>query len=369
MRIPYLDLAIRNKDLRQEVLDAIDRVLSHGRLVLGPEVLRLEEAFAERCGVRYAVGVGSGTDALYLALRSLGIGPGDEVITTCFSFIATANAVAVTGAQPVFVDIGPRLNLDPRRIEAAITKRTRAIVPVHIAGTVCDMAPIRAIAERFGLNVVEDAAQAFGASRDGIPAGAFGRSAAFSLNPMKILGGCGEGGMVVTDDEAIFRELRALRFQGMKKNGHSSIPSLNARLDTVQAAVVLAKLRRVDLEIERRRALAAFYTARIGDVVGTPVQDGNAYDVFSTYNISTERRDELMAHLERAGIETKAYYDRLMPDHEAYANDVAHLPLGRRAAETTLCLPLHGGLTDAQGQEVVDAVRAFFDSAKSCEAS
>ncbi|HEX6513129.1 MAG TPA: DegT/DnrJ/EryC1/StrS family aminotransferase, partial [Chloroflexota bacterium] len=243
--VPFLDLSVKDPDLKAELLQAVDRVLTHGRLVLGPEVQEFEARVAEAAQKQFAVGMGSGTDALYLALRSLDLGPGDEVITTALSWIATTNAMTLCGATPVWVDIGSDLNIDPARIEAAITPRTRAIVAVHFTGTLCDMDAILEIARRHGLMVVEDAAQAFTASVNGRNAGSFGRVSAFSMNPMKVFGAYGEAGAVATDDPELHEKLVSLRYNGTINREDCRYPSINGRLDTLQAAMLLVNLKRL----------------------------------------------------------------------------------------------------------------------------
>lgn len=253
MKVPFLDLRITDDKEKAELLGAIGNVFSHGRIVLGPEVKEFEEHMARYCGRRFAIGVNSGTDALYLALRAAGIGAGDEVITTSLSWIATANAIALTGATVVFADIQEDLNIDPVSIKKLITKKTKAIVPVHYTGKVCRMDEIMALARDHQLSVVEDASQAFGASNNGRKAGSFGALAAFSMNAMKVFASCGEAGAIVLDDEKMYHRLAALRYNGTVNREECIDVSLNGRIDTIQAAVLLKRLPRVDGIITRRR--------------------------------------------------------------------------------------------------------------------
>ncbi len=359
--VPFLDLRITDGAVRSELLEAIEAVFRHGRFILGPEVEALEQKVAAYCGRRVAVGVGSGTDALLLALKGLGIGPGDEVITTALSWIATANAIAVAGATPVFADIGDDLNIDPSRAADLITPRTKAIVPVHYTGKVCDMAQLMRLADEHGLDVIEDAAQAFGAMRDGRRAGSFGRAACFSMNPMKVFGACGEAGIVVTDDEALHRRLLALRYNGMVDKDECGEPGLNGRIDTLQAAILLRRLPDAERIIERRRYLAERYSDRLAGVVETPRQAAEEYDVFYTYTIRTERRDELSAFLESKGIEAKVRDRYLMPEQPAYRDTArGSYPNARRLVGRLLSLPLHEKMTEADVDYVAESVQTFF---------
>lgn len=359
MKIPYLDLSVKDP-LKAELLRAVDTVLTHGRVLLGPEVAELERRVAEFCGVRYAVGVSCGTSALYLALRALGVGPGDEVVTTALSWIATTNAIAMCGATPVFVDVREDQNLDPARLEAAVTDRTRAIVPVHFTGRLCDMDAILAVAEARGVPVVEDAAQAFGASRGGRRAGSFGRLAAFSLNPMKILRAYGEAGIVLTNDERERDLLVALRYNGAVNREDCRHVSLNFRIDTMQAAMLLVNLERIPAIIARRREIAAYYTRRLADVVECPGSEGDEH-IYFTYVIQTDRRDALMARLAADGIETKIQHPLLMPNHTAYRGlPRPRIPVAERVGGRILSLPNHEDLTQEQTDYVASRVRAFF---------
>ena len=361
MTVPYLDLSVTDP-LKARLLEAVDKVLTHGRVLLGPEVAELEQRVAAFCGVKYAVGVSCGTSALYLALRALGVGPGHEVVTTALSWVATANAIAMCGAAPVFVDIGEDQNLDPARLEAAITSRTRAIVPVHFTGRLCRMEAIAAVADRHGLPVVEDAAQAFGASRDGRLAGSFGRLGAFSLNPMKILRAYGEAGIIVTDDESARDFIRVLRYNGAVNRENCHHVSLNFRIDTMQAAMLLVNLDRIPAIIARRREIAAYYTSRLQDVTECPCSHSDEH-IYFTYVIQTERRDALMRSLAADGIETKIQHPLLMPDHAAYRHLLRpDVPVARRVVRRILSLPNHEDLTQEQMEYIVSRVRAFFDS-------
>ncbi|MBF0143366.1 MAG: DegT/DnrJ/EryC1/StrS family aminotransferase [Magnetococcales bacterium] len=359
-QIPYRDLRVRDPALKAELLAAVDQVLSHGRLLLGPEHDTLEATLAAQCGRRFGVGVGSGSDALFLGLRALGIGPGDEVITTALSWIATANAIVMTGATPVFVDVRDDFNLDPDRVEAAITPRTRALLPVHYTGQMCAMAPLLDQCARHGLSLVEDAAQAFGAQWQGHVAGSLGRIACFSMNPMKILGAYGEAGMILTDEPALRDKLHCLRYNGTVNKEDCHIPSLNGRLDTLQAAMLLVNLRHLPERIRERRRIAALYDAELAGVVATPPVGAEQFHTYYSYTIVHERRDALKAFLLEHGVETKIQHPIPLPHHTAYRHRfAAEIPVAARLASQLLCLPNQEGLQDDEIAYICRLVRQF----------
>jgi dTDP-4-amino-4,6-dideoxygalactose transaminase len=361
-KVPFLDLRVTDDDERLALLAAVDRVLRHGRIVLGPEVAQFEEQVAARVGRRFAIGVNSGTDALILALRALGIGRGDEVLVPALSFVATANVVKLAGAEPVFVDLDADMNMDPGAIEPLITERTRAILPVHWAGKVCRVEEICAIAARHGLPVIEDGAQAFDAVRHGSKAGSFGLLGCFSMNCMKVFASLGEAGMVVTDDEALHGRLVQLRYHGLISKEHCGVPSHNGRLDTVHAAMLLERLARFDEVIARRRDNADYYSQRLAGVVDVPREEPGCRDVYYLYIIATDRRDDLQLFLSERGIETKQPHV-LMPDHPAHAGGLGNWSQAAKVHHRRLCLPVHEKLAAEQRQYVADSILTFFGEA------
>lgn len=361
--VRFRDLSVGDKDMRAELLSAVDRVLAHGQLLLGPEVAEFEAMVAKDCGREFCVGVGSGTDALFLALKALGIGPGDEVITTPLSWIATLNAIHLSGATAVFADIGADMNIDPERVAEVVGSKTKAVVPVHFNGRLCDMAAITEIAREHGLLVIEDAAQAYGASRQGRAAGSFGDAAAFSFNPMKVLPGFGEAGALVTDDPAVRERLLALRYLGMKDREVCRWPSLNSKIDTLQAALLLVSRRYFEASLTRRREIARAYRGELGGLVVCPeVADGSdRSNVFFDFQIQIEDREALRDFLAESGIEAKLRYATLMPDQPAYAHLARPpLPVAERLARTSLCLPIHDKMEGADLHYVIERVRAFY---------
>jgi len=360
MKIPFLDLSIKDEALRAELLEAVGRVLSHGRFILGPEHDEFERAMEKRCRRRHAVGVGSGSDALFLALRALEIGPGDEVITTPLTWVATTNAIVLNGATPVFVDVRDDLNLDAGLIEAAITKRTKAILPVHFTGQCCDMDAILEVAERHGIPVIEDAAQAFDATYKGRPAGSFGRLACFSMNPMKVFRGYGEAGAVVTDDDALKERLASLRYAGTVNKENCHWPSINGRLDTLQAAMLLVNLRHIDGKIEARRRVAKDYDDLLGGIVDTPTRNPRCRHTYYSYTVGCDDRDALKEFLLARGVETKIQHPFLMPYHAAYRGKFkADIPVAERLVKRILCIPNHEDMTADGIAYVADCISDF----------
>jgi dTDP-4-amino-4,6-dideoxygalactose transaminase len=362
MKVPFLDLRVTDETERQELLAAVEGVLKHGRIVLGPEVGEFEQAVATRLGVRYVVGVNSGTDALILTFRALGLGPGDEVIMPPLSFVATANTVSLSGATPVFADLTDDLVLDPASVEALITPRTKALVPVHWSGRTCDMTVLLDIAKRHNLLVIEDTAQAFDAKLNGRKAGTFGIVGCFSMNCMKVFASLGEAGAIATDDQALYEKLVTLRYHGLVNREFCHMVSHNGRLDTVQAAMLLVRLKRLDSVMERRQAHAAYYDSRLASVVETPRPAPGGTHVYYTYTIQTDRRDALKAFLEEQGVETKIQHVPLMPDQPVYEGRVtAACPNARRLMGRVLCLPASENLTALEREYVADQVLKFFD--------
>ncbi|WP_333839913.1 DegT/DnrJ/EryC1/StrS family aminotransferase [Pelomicrobium sp.] len=362
MNIPMVDLKAEYRELGAEIEQAVGAVLASGHFILGPQVQALEREVAAYLGVKHAVAVASGTDALHLALRAAGVQPGDEVITSAFTFIATAEAISYLGARPVFVDIHPgTFNLDPEGVEAAVTERTRAILPVHLYGQAADMGPILAVARRWGLKVIEDCAQSFGADYQGRKTGALGDAGCFSFYPSKNLGAYGDGGMVVTDDEALAERVRVLRDHGSRVRYHHSVVGYNSRLDELQAAILRVKLQRIDALNARRREAAAGYTARFaGSPIAPPAEAGHGRHVYHQYTVRCARRDAVRDALNQAGIASAIYYPIPLHRQEVYQADYRDLSLPRTeaAAREVLSLPMHPYLTPQQVDRVCATVLA-----------
>ncbi len=309
-RVPLLDLQAQYETIRTEIDEAVRGVMESGQFILGPQVRAFEAEFAAFVGCREAIAVASGTDALHLALRAYGIGPGDEVITTTFTFVATGTAISLTGATPVFGDLDPETcNIAPEGVARAVTPRTKAILPVHLYGQPADMPAILALARRHGLGVIEDCAQAVGATVGGRPVGGLGAIGCFSFFPTKNLGGAGDGGMLTTDAHEVAARLRLLRQHGSREKYHADLPGFNSRLDELQAAILRVKLRHLARWTAERRRLAASYAEGLRDAGVRPLAETpGVRGVYHLYTVRTAARDALLAHLHAEGIEARVYY-------------------------------------------------------------
>lgn len=349
---------------KDEIDAAIARVLASGRYILGQECAAFERELAEYIGVRFAIGVGSGTEALHLALAACGLGPGDEVIAPAQTAVASVAAIELTGATPVLVDIDPlSFNLDPNRLEAAITPRTRAVIPVHLYGQAADLEPILSIARRHGLRVIEDCAQAIGATYRGRRVGSWGDVAAFSFYPTKNLGAIGDGGLVATSDPALAERAGLLRQYGWRARYISDMAGWNTRLDELQAAILRVKLRHLEADTAVRRKWVAFYDEQLaGGPVRLPQEMAYGRHVYHLYAVRHPRRDELQAHLGRLGVGTLIHYPapiHLQPAYLGRLGQAGSFPEAERAAREVLSLPLYPELTQEQARAVVEAVRSF----------
>lgn len=372
MKIPLVDLKAQYDTLKNEVDTAIQRVLNKGQFILGPEVRVFEEEVAAYCGTKFAVGVASGTDALLLALLACGIRPGDEVITTPFTFVATAAAIVQCGAIPVFVDIDPRsYNIDPSNIEQSITPRTKAILPVHLYGQAVDMDPVIDLAKKHNLKVVEDCAQALGTEYKGKKVGSIGIAGCLSFFPSKTLGAYGDGGMVVTNELEIADKVNLLRKHGANTSYYYLLPGFNSRLDTLQAAILSVKLKRLDSWNELRRSKAALYTQLLSVAEGIvpPYVEKFGKPIFNYYTIrltdSRLSRSKLREHLESRGIQTMVYYPLSLHLQEAYkalGYKPSDLPESKRAQDQVLSLPMYPELSEEQIREVVEDIIKFMTS-------
>ena len=358
--IPYLDLKAQYHSIKAEIDAAIGSVLESSQFVLGKEVAAFEEEFAAYSGGGQAIGLNSGTSALHLALLAGGIGPGDEVVTTPFTFAATAATIRYTGALPVYVDIDPvSYNLDPNLLEAAITGRTRAILPVHLYGQPADMEPILAIARRHNLLVIEDAAQAHGAEYKGRRAGSLADMACFSFYPTKNLGAYGEGGAVVTANAEFAKQIRLLRNWGESRRYYHDLPGYNYRMEALQGAILRVKLRHLDRWTEARRATAKFYSERLAEICAIPAEMPYTRHVYHAYTIRAAQRDALAANLNAAGIQTAIYYPLPLHLQKAYSDGRYHegdFPVAESVAREVLSLPIYPEMERRQIEAVCEAV-------------
>ncbi len=359
--IPMVDLKNQYLAMKDEIDRGILEALEKCQFILGPNVSAFEEEAAGYLGVKHAVAVASGTDALHLALVAAGIGPGDEVITTPFTFIATAEAVRYVGARPVFVDIDPdTFNIDPRKISEAITPATRAVIPVHLFGQPADMAAIETVCREKGLALVEDCAQSFGASAARGMTGTIGTFGCFSFFPSKNLGCYGDGGMVTTNGDDLAARLVSLRNHGSKVRYHHAEIGYNSRLDEIQAVILRVKLKRISAFNEGRRRVAGLYTSLLENTgVRTPVEDGKGVHVYHQYTILADRREQIMDRLAKVGIASAVYYPIPLHRQEVFASDYADvsLPVAESVASRCMSLPIFPEMTEEQVRSVVSAVK------------
>lgn len=377
MGVPLLDLKAHHEPLQKEILDAVEQVFKSQAFILGAEVGKLEERVAAYCQAKYGIGVTSGTDALLIALMALGVGPGDEVITSPYSFFATAGVVARLGAKPVLVDIDPKtFNIDPARISQAMTPKSKAIIPVHLYGQCADMGPIMELATRHNVSVIEDAAQAIGSEyRDGRRACSMGTIGCLSFFPSKNLGCLGDGGMVVTNDADLAERIRILRVHGSQPKYYHKLIGGNFRLDTIQAAVLNVKLNYLDGWTKRRQENAARYETLFrqsglvqkGKVrLPDPVYRDKGikhYHIYNQFVLRVERRDDLIAHLKQKGIGAEIYYPVPFHLQECFrylGHKAGDFPESERAANETIAIPIYPELTMAQQTEVVEAIASFY---------
>jgi dTDP-4-amino-4,6-dideoxygalactose transaminase len=359
--IPFLDLKAQYGSIKAELDEAVLKVLASGRYILGDEVAAFEREFASYCGARHAIAVNTGTSALHLSLLAAGVGPGDEVITVPFTFVATVSAICYAGARPVFVDIDPiSFNMDPDKLEAAITPGTKAIIPVHLYGQMADMDRIKEIADRYGIPVIEDACQAHGAEYKGRRAGSIGISGCFSFYPGKNLGACGEGGIVVTSDDDHMKAIRMLRDWGQEQRYHHVLKGFNYRMDGIQGAVLRVKLRHLESWTEARRRCARGYSSLLAgsNQVTAPMEAAHRRHVYHIYAVRTPDRANLQRRLQARGIEIGLHYPipvHLQKAHADLGHRAGDFPQAESAAAEVLSLPIYPEMTDGQVAEVAAA--------------
>ena len=365
MKVKYIDLQAQFKENR-EVRRIIDEILKSGQFVMGPAVEEFERNFARLCGVKHAIGVSNGTDAIFLALKVLGIGERDEVITVPNSFLSTVGAIVQTGAFPRLVDVAEDYNIDPKKIEAAINERTKAIVPVHLTGNPAHMDEIRAIAKKHNLFVVADSAQAIDASLHGRKVGSLGDLSAFSLHPLKNLNTCGDGGVITTDSDDYHWQLLLYGNHGLKNRNEAQFFAYNCRLDSIKAAVANLQVKTIDEVTEKRNRNAALYDNSLADLSGfitIPPRREGVRPAFHTYVVQVERRDELKDYLQKNGIETKIHYPipiHLMEAAKNYGYKQGDFPVAEHQAGKIISLPVHHHLKEAQIYFVIKYINEFY---------
>lgn len=356
----FVDLDAQQERLRREIEAGIAGVLAHGQYILGPEVAELEDRLASHCGAKHCIAVANGTDALQIALMALGVGPGDEVITPGFSYIATAEAALLLGAKVVYVDIdAATYNLDPALLEAAITGRTKAIIPVSLYGQCADFDAINAIANRHGIPVIEDAAQSFGASTGGRKSGNLSTVACTSFFPSKPLGCYGDGGALFTSDDGLAAIIRQIARHGQERRYYHVRLGVNSRLDTIQAAILLPKLAILDEEIEARQRVADAYAGRLHNLpVGLPTVTPGSVSAWAQYTVRVTDRAKVQAALHEAGVPTAIHYPMPLNRQPASRDETAHLPVGDAAAAQVISLPMHPYLSEEDQSKVTDTLAA-----------
>lgn len=365
--IPFIDLKSQYEAIEPKIRERIDRVLAHGQYIMGPEVAELEERLADYVGVSYCVSASSGTDTLLIALMALGVGVGDEVITSPFTFISTGEMIALSGAKPVFVDIDPKtFNLDPTKLEAAITSKTRAIMPVSLFGQCADMEGINAVASKHGLAVIEDAAQSFGATYKNKKSCSLTTVGSTSFFPSKPLGCYGDGGALFTNDEGLAKVMREIRAHGQDRRYHHARIGVNGRLDTIQAAILLAKFERFPWEVKRRQEVGENYTRMLADLrlpVETPYIAKHSQSVYAQYTIRTKNRDEVIDYLKKQDIPTAVHYPiplSLQPAFSDLGHGVGDFPYAEGAAREVMSLPAGPDITMQDQMSVVNALEEYF---------
>ena len=376
MKVPLLDLKAQYASIKEEIRTAVDDVFDSQYFILGPKVKELEQEIARYSETSYALGVSSGTDALLISLMALGIEPGDEVITTPFTFFSTAGVISRLNATPKFVDIDPdTFNMDPEKLESAITHRTKAVIPVHLFGQCADMDPILEVSSKYGLPVIEDAAQSIGAQYKHRKAGSMAEFGVFSFFPSKNLGGAGDGGMVITRESALYDKLQVLRVHGARSKYYHKIVGGNFRLDSLQAAVLLVKLKYLDSWSEKRRKNAALYNRLFAQsgliergIIKTPVEaykdsgDRN-HHIYNQYTLRTRSRDKLQEYLKEQGVSTAIYYPLPLHLQECF-KDLGYLkgdlPEAEKASGSVISLPVYPELTDEQQEYIVEKISGFF---------
>lgn len=363
MKVPFVDPKIHYQQLKKEILKAIDDVLSRGDLILRKDVEEFEKNIAAFVGTKYAIGLNSGTDALFLSLRAAGISPGDEVITVAHTFVASVAAIVHCGAKPILVDVREDFLMDVEKVESLITPKTKAIIPVHFNGRVCDMEKLMEIAKKHNLIIIEDAAQALGAKFDGKVAGSMGLTGCFSLYPFKILGAFGDGGIVTTNDENIAQKIRLLRDHCQKTKTELVCYGFNSRLDNLQAAILNVKFRYLPEWIKRRQEIANLYNQGLSDIPEVklpPKPDKKHFDIYQNYVLRVQKRDELFEYLKEKEIETLIKDPIALHHHPALGLSQFNLPYTEKLAREVISLPIYPELSNQQIQYIIGCIKEFY---------
>ena len=367
MKVPFLDLRVKNEKLRKKLLARVNNVLTGGKILEGKEQKIFEKKFAKKLNAKYAVGVSSGSSALFLAIKALGIGRGDEVITTPFTWIITVNAISSAGAQPIFVDVDENLNIDPEQIAAAITKKTKAIIPMHVGGKLCDMEKIYKIAKNYKLKIIEDAAQAFCSSFKNKRAGAYSDVSAFSFNPMKTLHGYGEAGAVITNNKRIYNILLQMRHAGTARKTESidinncNYISLNHKIDTIQASMLIENLKRINKIKKKRDQISNYYNKNLKKLIKIQKLKLNETHGRYLYIGRFKKRNSLKNFLNSKKIESKVFYSPLACDAPVYKKKYYKVPKSRKYLKEVLALPMHEKMNISQVKFVIKNIKKFYE--------
>jgi dTDP-4-amino-4,6-dideoxygalactose transaminase len=364
MKVPYIDLAIQHKNIKIELMEAVSNILETGQFILGDEVKKFEKKIAELCGTEYAISVANGTDALFLTMKALGIGKGDEVITAPNSFLASASSIVIAGATPVFADVRDDFNLDPEKVKNAITSKTKAIIAVHLTGRPAPLAELSDIAKQYNIHLIEDAAQAICAEYKGRRVGSFGIAGCFSLHPLKNLSACGDGGVITTNNLELFNYLLKARNHGLKNRDECAFWSYNSRLDNLQAAILNVKIKEIDNWTKRRREIANIYQQKLKtlDNIIIPFDKKFEKAVYHTFIIQIPKRDLLQKYLAEKGIDTKIHYPVAIHLQEAakyLGYKKGDFPVAEKQTNTILSLPIFPELKNEQVDYVADSIINF----------
>ena len=361
-KIRYVDLSVKDKNLRKAYITSLNKIFNHGRFILGPEVDILEKKLANFCNRKYAVATGSGTDALYLAIKSLELKKNDEIITTPMSWVSSTNAIALNNVKPVFADINEDLNINVNKIEKLISKKTKAILFVNFTGKICDVNPLKKIAKKYKLRLIEDAAQSFGSKKYGRPSGSFGDISCVSLNPMKVLHSLGEAGLILTNNKKLYQKIKILRYAGTVNKENCYIPSLNFKIDTVQAAFILENLKNLNKKIIIRNKNAKYYLKKLTSKVKVPSVKKNETHSFYSFTVLAPQRDKLKKYLIDNGVETKIQHPILIPQQKAYRinKNKDKLRNAKILVKKILCLPINENLKKKEMDYVISLVNNFY---------
>lgn len=364
-KIPYVNFNAQTSKVKKQLVEACSKVLDSGWFILGPEVQEFEKEAASYLQTEFCIGVSNGTDALIQALLAMGIGPGDEVITAPNSFIASASAIHLVGGTPVLADIDEDLNISAKAIENAITKKTKAVMPVHLTGRPCKMDDINAVAKKHNLLVLEDAAQSFGAKLNEKPVGSLGDIAGFSLHPLKNLHAFGDGGLVTTSNSKFYDQILKIRNLGLKDRNTCEFFAGNGRLDEIQAAMLRINLANLDEWTEERRKIAFRFNEELKDLVSVPVEGPGEHCVYQTYVLQADKRDELLDYLQKNGVDAKIHYPFQIHNQPAAAHlgyKDADFPVASKIKQKIISLPLYPGLTEEQQEHIIKSIRTFYAS-------